>query len=75
MDRDELKRRRWRLLPWRIKLVFWLIALPLFVFSCVAWFIPGDYGHVATLSWLASLVVYGFFEALCYSWYNKQGLL
>jgi hypothetical protein len=75
MDRSELKKRRWGLLPWRIKLVFWLVALPLFVFSLVGWLISGDYGPLATLSWVASLVAYGLFEALCYNWYSKRELL
>jgi len=75
MDRNELKKRRWRLLPWRIKLVFWVGALPLFLFSCVAWFAFEEPAPWATVAWVAAAVTYGYFECLCYNWYSKEGLL
>ena len=75
MDRDELKKQRWRLLPRRIKLVFWLGAFPFFTFSCVAWFVFNKPALLAMSTWLIASICYGVFEALSYNWYDKQGLL
>ena len=76
MDRDELKKYRWRLLPWRIKIVFFLVALPLFLYTPLALLFLDSVSDAGLfISWVGGIVVYAVYESLCYNWYKEHGLL
>ena len=81
MDRINLKKSRYRLLPMRIKLIFWVLTIPLCALTLVCWGLrpfglaeSEDWGAVGTVFWLLSMVSYGWYETRCYDWYKINNL-